>query len=101
MEDFEYNGFIITETDDGYFQTEGVEFPSVEDAMDWIDSLLADAEITKSAPQKLHTYQIFYVDNATDRAFETKIKARTWAEAQEILYEEYDVYMVTDFTVLD
>lgn len=101
MEDFEYNGFIITETDDGYFQTEGVEFLSVEDAMDWIDSLLADAEITKSAPQKLHTYLIFYVDNATDQAFETKIKARTWAEAQEILYEEYDVYMVTDFTVLD
>jgi hypothetical protein len=107
MENYFYKGYLIEETSDGYYlieqdiSGEQYEFPSLDEAMDWVDEMPASAPIAKPKKSEVHTYLLFYVDNATDRAFEAEVRARSLQEAEAILRQEYDVYMITDYTVLD
>lgn len=101
MENYFYKGYLIEETSDGYYLIEQYEFPSLDEAMDWVDEMSASAPIAKPKKSEVHTYLLFYVDNATDRAFEAEVRAGSLQEAEAILRQEYDVYMITDYTVLD
>lgn len=91
MWDYTYRGYQIDETETGNFVVNGVEFPTCDEAMDWIDSELSnDVELPV-----MHTYQIFYVDNYDDRQHKEIISAYSYEEAKEILMSEYDVYTIT------
>lgn len=100
MDDFDYKGYIISLGDDGNYWVAGIEFPSLGEAMAWVDAEV-DSHDVEPPKSQMHTYLLFYVDNATDRAFEAKVTAKTLQEAKAILRQEYDVYMITDYTVLD
>lgn len=100
MEEYEYKGYIITETPDGYYQTENFEFTSLDDAMGWVDEMTSEDENIINNP-KPHTYLFFYIDRATDQAFEAKVIAEDLATAKKILRQNYDVYMITDYDILD
>lgn len=100
MEGFEYKGYIITLSDGGNFQVDDLEFPTFDEAMDWIDSL-EDSPATPLAHNQLHTYLFFFVDNATDRSEQACIKAKNYNDAVDILYANYDVYHIADYDVLD
>jgi len=98
MEDYDYKGYRIYVTDDGYFQVGESEFISLEDAMDWIDSQEEPDTLEES---KVHKYIFFYVDRKTDRSFEVCIEAKSYKEAERILRRSYDVYMITDYYKID
>jgi len=100
MDDFDYKGYIISSADDGNYLVAGIEFPSLDEAMDWVDDAVDSGETDLPEP-RLHTYLLFYIDNATDRAFEAKVVAKTLSEAKSILRQNYDVYAITDYTILD
>jgi len=103
MGEYVYKGYMITEDENGYYWVNtstgdsASEFESFDAACDWIDS--ADAATQAALPT--HTFQIFYIDDATDRGFEARIQAHDINEALRTLYDEYDVYQVTDWDVLD
>lgn len=98
MEEYEYNGSIITETFDGNYMVDDVEFPTLDEAIDWLDD---QVDIPETPEHKLHTYVIFYIDNATDMAFEVSIQAYNFKEAEKILRRDYDVFAVTDWYVIE
>lgn len=95
MWDYTYRGYQIDETETGNFVVSGVEFPTCDEALDWIDSELSDDSDDVESPV-LHTYLIFYVDNQDDRKYKEIISAYSYEEAKEILMSEYDVYTITD-----
>ena len=37
--EFDYKGYVITENFVGNYEVNGYEFPTIEEAMDWIDDL--------------------------------------------------------------
>lgn len=98
MEEYEYNGAIITETFDGNYAIGDVEFPTLDEAIDWWDE---QNDVYESEPPKKNKYVIFYIDNATDLSFEVCIEATSYKEAEKILRREYDVYAVTDWYVVE
>ena len=100
MNEYDYKGYTIIETSDGYYQIGDFEFPSLDDAMDWVDDMETDTPAPAKEP-KLHTYLFFYVDRATDAAFEAKVVAKDLSEAKKILRQNYDVYSIADYYVLD
>lgn len=100
MEGFDYKGYIITISDSGNFQVDDLEFPTFDEAMDWIDSM-EDSPATPITHNQLHTYLFFFVDNATDRSERAYIKAKNYNDAVDILYADYDVYQIADSMVLD
>lgn len=93
MWDYTYRGYQIDETETGNFVVNGVEFPTCDEALDWIDSELSESEDVESPV--LHTYRIFYIDDHDDRQYEEIISAYSYEEAKEILMFEYDVYTIT------
>ena len=93
MEEFDYKGYTIEQTTDGYFVIGQYAFYSLDEAMDWIDE---QDEVMPTA-KKNHKYLFFYVDNATDRSFEVMISAPTYQEAKNKLLLEYDVYHIADW----
>jgi len=93
MNEYEYGGYIITETPEGYFVIGAFEFPSYEEATDWVDQM--------NEPEPIHTYQIFYVtdDGYSDREI---ISAPSRADALNKLLAMYsDIDYVTDIIQLD
>ena len=98
MNEYFYMGYNIVETEDGYYQVGDFEFPSYDEAIEWIDDVMAEPAPVKS---KLHTYLFFYVDKATDQAFQATVKAQNLQEAKSLLRDAYDVYMITDYDILD
>ena len=79
------------------------EFESFDAACDWIDEQMDDEEELEEVEEDevIHNYLFFFVDNATDRPDQAYIRARNYDEAVDILYEEYDVYQIADYTILD
>jgi len=98
MNEYFYKGYTIVETEDGYYQIDRFEFPSYDEATEWVDSMEETPEY--KAP-KLHTYLFFYIDNATDQAFQAKVVAQDLQDAKCLLRDNYDVYMITDYDILD
>lgn len=94
MEEYEYNGCIISENLDGNYEIEGYEFPTLDEAVDWLDE---QSDLAEPEDTKLHKYVIFYIDKATDMSFEVCIEATNYKEAERILRKEYDVFAVTDW----
>ncbi len=98
MGEYYYKGYLIQEDANGYFYIDDVEFPSMAEAMDWIDE--TETRPVKSQPV-MHTYLFFYVDKATDLSFQAKIVAKNYQEAKKLLYEDYDVYHIAGYEILD
>lgn len=98
MEDYDYKGYRIYVTDEGYFQIGDSEFPTLEEAMDWVDSQ-EESDILDEP--KVHKYIFFYVDRKTDRSFEVCIEAESYKEAERRLRREYDVYMIAGYYRID
>lgn len=96
MEDYDYGGYRIYVTLDGYFQVKNYEFPTLEEAMDWID-----AQDDAMPEEKSNKYIIFYIDRSTDKAFQVCIEAKSYKEAERILRKNYDVYMIADYYKID
>ena len=105
MEEYEYKGFTLYEDEFGCFWLDDpasgtkYEFESYDNACDWIDMTLAAEAPTE--PKQLHTYQVFYIDDATDQGFEAHVTAYSLDEALRKVYEEYDVYQIVDYDILD
>lgn len=59
MDEYEYKGHIITETEDGYWQVGQYEFPSYDEALDWIDS---EEELPEVSDSRTFVYRVHYVD---------------------------------------
>lgn len=98
MEEYFYKGYTIVETEDGYYQVDQFEFPSYDEATEWIDDMEETPAYTEP---RLHTYLFFYVDKGTDQAFEAKVLAHDLTEAKRILRQNYDVYTIADYDILD
>ena len=106
---YEYRGFEIRCLDysghctvENYHTGLSMDFETFDDACNWIDEQTDDPEeeiIEEDG--RLHTYLFFFVDNETDRSEQAYIKARNYDEAVDILYEEYDVYHIADYDILD
>lgn len=93
MNEYEYGGYIINETSDGYFVIGDFEFPSYEEATAWIDQM--------NEPEPMHTFLLFYVtaDGYSDRE---NISAHSRADALNKLLAMYsDIDYVTDVIQLD
>ena len=95
MEEYEYRGYTIIENSDGYFEVAHYEFPSMEEAMDWVDE--QEDYVPEVHSPEMHKYIFFYVDKATDRCFEALIEADNYKNAEKILRAEYDVYSIADW----
>lgn len=99
MEEYEYRGYTIIENSDGYFEVADLEFPSIDEAMDWVDE--QEDYIPEPNPSELHKYVFFYIDQATDMSFEVMIEAANYKNAEKKLRREYDVYSIADWYRVD
>lgn len=93
MNEYEYGGYVINETSDGYFVIGDFEFPSFEEATEWVDQM--------NEPEPIHTYQLSYVtrDEYSDREI---ISAPSRADALNKLLAMYsDIDYVADVIQLD
>ena len=81
----EYKGYTITETEDGYWQVDQYEFPTYEEALDWIDSM---EDTPRFGAPKLHTYQVSYVTKKGYSDYDI-VKAYTKSGAQDAVAEKY------------
>lgn len=92
MSETMYDGYIIIENDDGYYQIGNVEFPTYDEALEWVDSEKQDFEPST----KLHTYIFYYIDNYTDSCYSEEVIARSRYEAEILLRRNNDVYHIVD-----
>lgn len=97
MEEFDYKGYLIEQTSNGYFAVNHYVFISLDEAMNWIDE---QNEFIEEEP-KLHKYLFFYVDRATDRSFEEYIEAKNYHEAERKLRRQCDVYHIADCYMIE
>ena len=98
MDGFYYKDYWIESDEAGYYHIGFIEFPSVDEAMDWVDA--KESYEAKRRPV-MHTYLFFYVDKATDQSYQARIQAENYKEAEKILYQDYDVYHIAGYDVLD
>ena len=92
MNEYEYGGYIIKETPEGYFIGD-FEFPSFEEATEWVDMM--------NEPEPMHAYLLFYVtvDGYSDRE---NIRAHSKADAlNKLLAMHSDIDSVKDIMQLD
>ena len=101
MNEYEYNGYVITENYDGYYVVGEYEFPSLDEAMDWIDDLNPVDDVQGISEPTLHTYHIFFVDDGTDRSFDAYEEAYSYEEAERKLRRDYDVYHIIDWDIVE
>ena len=93
MNEYEYNGYVITETDDGYFVIGDFEFPTCGEAIEWVDQM--------NEPAVMHSYQIFYVTKNGYDDYEV-VDAYTESEAKQKLRRKYpDIEYIPDCMRLD
>ncbi len=98
MDEYIYRGYTITETSDGYYAIGDMEFPSYDEACDWVDAELEstlETEEDLGDSKKIHTYIIYYI--ADNRAYETPVEAPNIAEAKKVIWRDYD----PDANILD
>lgn len=98
MNEYDYNGYTITETPDGYYRVGDYEFPTYDEALDWIDS---NDEVPDMDTKRRHTFVFYYVDYDLDRCVEEPIVAYSEAEAELKLRREYNVETILDCYVID
>ena len=101
---YEYCGYIITETEDGYFAVDDCEFPTYDDACDYIDSLLGYPTVYdgSSLVPELHLYHIFYVTKSMDRGYDDYISAYSEDDAiVELKRKHRDIAYIADIYVVD
>lgn len=99
MEEYDYRGYIISQTPTGYFEIivddTTYEFTSYDEAADWVDQEIADPTPKYSA--KLHIYHIFYVTSDYHRGYDSYIIAYSEADAIEQLQRANpDLAYITD-----
>lgn len=104
MEEYEYRGYTISQTRDGYFEiTVGnttYEFPSYDEAADWVDQEIADPTPKYSA--KLHTYHIFYVTDSYYQGYDAYVQAYNIGDAIGRLEQANpDLAYITDWFDVD
>ena len=99
MDDYDYRGYSISETPDGTYIIDDFEFPTFCEAIEWVDDMVKES--TEPQKPKLHNYLFFYIDNATDQSFEAKVLAYNLEEAKKLLRQNYDVYSIVDYDILD
>lgn len=56
MNEYDYKGYIITENLAGNYEVNGCEFPSLDEAMDWVDDIKSTEE-----PAEQHIYYVSYL----------------------------------------
>lgn len=98
MQEYDYKGYVITETQEGYYLVGDYEFVSYDEAADWIDD---QEELIEVQPRKLHTYMFYYVDYDLDRCVEEPVSAYSESEAELKLRRDYNVETILDCYVID
>lgn len=94
MNEYDYNGYTITEVD-GYYYIDEYSFYSLDEAMDWIDSLEEDVV------PRLNTYHIYYVTTDYNCGYDEFIKAYSEDEAIKKLYRMHkDIAYIADCYVV-
>ena len=97
MDEYEYRGYTIIENDNGYYVIEDIEFPSYDEACDWVDDQLYGMETPEP---ELHTYHIFYA--TADRGYDDYVSAYSKAEAERKLRKQYpDILYITENYPID
>lgn len=92
MNEYDYKGYTITEID-GYYYIDEYSFYSMDEAMDFIDSLVEDV----SAVPELRTYHIYYVTNDYNCGYDDFIDAYSEDEAIKKLYRRHkDIAYIAD-----
>ena len=87
MEEYDYKGYVIEYTDDGYYKVDfgdsTYEFTSYDEAADWLDSYI------DSLTPELKTYHIFYIPYGADQGYDEFVKAYSKSEAKAKLRRMY------------
>ena len=100
MTSYDYKGYTISETSDGYYQVGEYEFSSFDEAMDWIDEDVQDdiedvSPYNEVLPQK-HKYLIYFAEYGLDQGSMMPVDAYSEAEAESWLRRHFDVAYITD-----
>ena len=110
MNEYDYRGYVIVETPEGYYEVEyrdsTYEFTSYDEAADWIDRLCNNAEVDDyedvAAEPELRNYYISYVPIGASHAYDDFIQAYSREEAIQLLKDrEGDIDYVTDCYPID
>ena len=104
MNEYDYNGYTITEVPEGYYAVNGIQFPSYDEACDWIDEVLHYPPFTTNPNPvpELHTYHISYVTKSYDRGYDEYITAYTPEAAEKYLRRLHrDIAYISDFYEVD
>ena len=97
MNEYMYRGYTIIENDDGYYVIEDIEFPTYDEACDWVDDQLYGLS---EENQQLHTYHIFFA--TADRGYDEYISAYSEAEAKRKFFKQNpDAIYITDIDQID
>ena len=99
MAEYDYNGYTIVETPEGYYRVGDYEFTSYDEAADWIDEESAEPESEEQST--LHTYAFYYVDYDLDRCIEELVSAYSQADAELKLRRDYNVETILDCYLVD
>ena len=100
--EYNYRGYIITESDEGYYEISGYEFESYDDACDYIDELLDAHRPNNNVVPELHLYHIFYVPRSMNRAYDEHIQAYSEQDAVAYLKRMHkDIAYIADIYELD
>ena len=96
MSSYDYKGYVIFEDSEGYYIVDGIEFPSYDEACDWIDDT-CDTDDTDFDEPVMRTYHIFYVTTDYTCGYDEFIDAYSPEEAEQKLRKMYhDVAYVAD-----
>lgn len=104
MTSYDYKGYTISETSDGYYQVGEYEFPSFDEAMDWIDEDIQETcealppyDERFSEPERtMHKYLIYFAEYGLDQGSMMPVDAYSEAEAESWLRRHFDVDYITD-----
>ena len=100
MTSYDYKGYTISETSDGYYQVGEYEFPSFDEAMDWIDEDIQDdvedISLYNEEPIQKHKYLIYFAEFGLDQGSMMPVDAYSEAEAEDWLRKHFDVAYITD-----
>lgn len=100
--EYDYRGYTITETPEGYFEINGYEFESYDDACDYVDDLLDAHRPNQNVVPELHLYHIFYVPKSLNCGYDEYIHAYSPDEARAKLKAMHkDIAYIADMYELD
>ena len=100
MTSYDYKGYTISETSDGYYQVGEYEFPSFDEAMDWIDEDIQDdtddISLYNEEPIQKHKYLIYFAERGLDQGSMIPVDAYSEDDAVAWLRRHFDVAYITD-----